>query len=126
MNNIPLSRIVLAVAGIMAVVSLFLPWTHLLNEMKTYTGWQAQGWIPLLAWTYPMLCLLFNYRMNKVGGVLTGIICVALAVWCVLLFNGIATGTENVQNSMSGVWLYLVANIALLYGCVIDKEEVYE
>lgn len=123
---VPFGRIVLAVAGLLAITSLFLPWTFATQQVELFSGWQVDGWVPLLLWTYPLVCLLFNYRMNKAGGVITGIICVALAVWCVLLFSGVATGTEDAQNSMSGVWLYLVANIVLLYGCVIDKEKICE
>lgn len=126
MNNIPLSRIVLAVAGIMAVVSLFLPWTHLLNEMKTYTGWQAQGWIPLLAWTYPMLCLLFNKHMHKVVGIINSIFVIGLSFWGVAAFTGIVRETQHLQEGGAGIWLFLVASFTLLYGCIIDKEEVYE
>lgn len=122
--SIPFSRIVLSVATLLAIISLFLPWTYVPQQIELYSGWQVEGWAPLLSWTYPLLCLLSNSCMNKVGGVTSGVISVALAVWCVLLFSGVATGTESIQNSMSGVWLYLVANIALLYGCVIDKERI--
>ena len=114
------SKLIL-ISALVAVISLFLPWVDL--GIISASGFQQQGYIFLLAFIYPVYCVIKKVSINKIGGIVCGVV----AIIASLLFINSKTesffGTK-INATGSGLYLFLAASILLTVAVVLNKKQV--
>ncbi len=114
------NKLILA-SGLIAIISLFLPWVDL--GFVSASGFQQQGYIFLIAFIYPVYCVLKNKTINKIGGLICGILAIIVSI---IYINSKSEGFfgETINASGTGLYLFLIASILLTVAIILDKKQV--
>lgn len=94
---------------VLAIISLFLPWV---DFFVTANGFEQQGYIFLIAYIYPLYCIIKNIQMNKVLGIVCGLAAVVAST--VYMMSKIESGFGMTFNANgTGVYVFLASAILL-------------
>lgn len=123
MNNInfkqlSLGKKIILITTVIALISLFLPWVEL--GILSASGFQQGGYLFLIAFIYPVYCVLKNTYINKVGGLVCGIVALIASIAYISSKSDEIFGTA-INVAGSGAYLFLISTIGLIIGVVLDK-----
>lgn len=74
----------------------------------------------LIAFIYPVYCVLKNTYINKVGGLVCGIVALIASIAYISSKSDEIFGTA-INVAGSGAYLFLISTIGLIIGVVLDK-----
>lgn len=118
-RNLTLRNKLIIVAGVLAIISLFLPWVDL--GIISASGFQQAGYLFLIAFIYPILCAYKNAPINKIGGLVCGI----AAIIASFVYMDSKTEDffgETINATGSGLYLFLIASILLTVAIFFNKK----
>lgn len=123
MNNtnfkqLSLGKKIILITTVIALISLFLPWVEL--GILSASGFQQGGYLFLIAFIYPVYCVLKNTYINKVGGLVCGIVALIASIAYISSKSDEIFGTA-INVAGSGAYLFLISTIGLIIGVVLDK-----
>ncbi|MET3697860.1 hypothetical protein SAMN05877753_104264 [Bacillus oleivorans] len=117
-KNSYLSAKLIFLATCAAVISLFLPWADL--GFISASGFQQQGYLLLIFFIYPIYRVLTGKSLNKVAGLICGIIAV-IGTFLFLSTKSVDVFGTTVNGAGSGLYLFLIASIVLTVGVLLEK-----
>ena len=103
---------IVLVTFIVGFFSLFLAWKNILPY--PINGFQTHGFLYLLAWLYPVLCILSNQQINKTINVLFGSYGFFMS-FAFLLNSFLFISGYSVNISGIGSHLFFIASAINLY-----------
>ena len=77
-KQLSLGKKIILITTVIALISLFLPWVEL--GILSASGFQQGGYLFLIAFIYPVYCVLKNTYINKVGGLVCGIVALIASI----------------------------------------------
>lgn len=117
-KQLSLGKKIILITTVIALISLFLPWVEL--GILSASGFQQGGYLFLIAFIYPVYCVLKNTYINKVGGLVCGIVALIASIAYISSKSDEIFGTA-INVAGSGAYLFLIATIGLIIGVVLDK-----
>lgn len=117
-KQLSLGKKIILITTIIALISLFLPWVEL--GILSASGFQQGGYLFLIAFIYPVYCVLKNTYINKVGGLVCGIVALIASIAYISSKSDEIFGTA-INVAGSGAYLFLISTIGLIIGVVLDK-----
>lgn len=117
-KQLSLGKKIILITTIIAIISLFLPWVEL--GILSASGFQQGGYLFLIAFIYPVYCVLKNTYINKVGGLVCGIVALIASIAYISSKSDEIFGTA-INVAGSGAYLFLISTIGLIIGVVLDK-----
>lgn len=117
-KQLSLGKKIILITTVIALISLFLPWVEL--GILSASGFQQGGYLFLIAFIYPVYCVLKNTYINKVGGLVCGIVALIASIAYISSKSDEIFGTA-INVAGSGVYLFLISTIGLIIGVVLDK-----
>ena len=106
---------VIFIASCVATLSLFMKWVDI--GFASQTGLSQDAWLFLPLWIYPVIKLLKNGHINRMGGLVCSIGSVIASV-SYISSKSIDVFGETVNVAATGAYVYLLASIALIIGVV--------
>lgn len=117
-KQLSLGKKIILITTVIALISLFLPWVEL--GILSASGFQQGGYLFLIAFIYPVYCVLKNTYINKVGGLVCGIVALIASIAYISSKSDEIFGTA-INVAGSGAYLFLISTIGLIIGVVLDK-----
>lgn len=117
-KQLSLGKKIILITTVIAFISLFLPWVEL--GILSASGFQQGGYLFLIAFIYPVYCVLKNTYINKVGGLVCGIVALIASIAYISSKSDEIFGTA-INVAGSGAYLFLISTIGLIIGVVLDK-----
>ena len=117
-KQLSLGKKIILITTVIALISLFLPWVEL--GILSASGFQQGGYLFLIAFIYPVYCVLKNTYINKVGGLVCGIVALIASIAYISSKSVEIFGTA-INVAGSGAYLFLISTIGLIIGVVLDK-----
>lgn len=117
-KQLSLGKKIILITTVIALISLFLPWVEL--GILSASGFQQGGYLFLIAFIYPVYCVLRNTYINKVGGLVCGIVALIASIAYISSKSDEIFGTA-INVAGSGAYLFLISTIGLIIGVVLDK-----
>ncbi|WP_338838402.1 hypothetical protein WDR10_14855 [Kurthia gibsonii] len=117
-KQLSLGKKIILITTVIALISLFLPWVEL--GILSASGFQQGGYLFLIAFIYPVYCVLKNTYINKVGGLVCGIVALIASIAYINSKSDEIFGTA-INVAGSGAYLFLISTIGLIIGVVLDK-----
>lgn len=117
-KQLSLGKKIILITTVIALISLFLPWVEL--GILSTSGFQQGGYLFLIAFIYPVYCVLKNTYINKVGGLVCGIVALIASIAYISSKSDEIFGTA-INVAGSGAYLFLISTIGLIIGVVLDK-----
>lgn len=117
-KQVSLGKKIILITTVLALISLFLPWVEL--GILSASGFQQGGYLFLIAFIYPVYCVLKNTYINKVGGLVCGIVALIASIAYISSKSDEIFGTA-INVAGSGAYLFLISTIGLIIGIVLDK-----
>ncbi|MFP7359601.1 hypothetical protein D6T70_02990 [Kurthia gibsonii] len=117
-KQLSLGKKIILITTVIALISLFLPWVEL--SILSASGFQQGGYLFLIAFIYPVYCVLKNTYINKVGGLVCGIVALIASIAYISSKSDEIFGTA-INVAGSGAYLFLISTIGLIIGVVLDK-----
>lgn len=117
-KQLSLGKKIILITTVLALISLFLPWVEL--GILSASGFQQGGYLFLIAFIYPVYCVLKNTYINKVGGLVCGIVALIASIAYISSKSDEIFGTA-INVAGSGAYLFLISTIGLIIGIVLDK-----
>lgn len=117
-KQLSLGKKIILITTVIALISLFLPWVEL--GILSASGFQQGGYLFLIAFIYPVYCVLKNTYINKVGGLVCGIVALIASIAYISSKSDEIFGTA-INVAGSGAYLFLISTIGLIIGIVLDK-----
>lgn len=117
-KQLSLGKKIILITTVIALISLFLPWVEL--GILSTSGFQQGGYLFLIAFIYPVYCVLKNTYINKVGGLVCGIVALIASIAYISSKSDEIFGTA-INVAGSGTYLFLISTIGLIIGVVLDK-----
>ncbi|MEB7773163.1 hypothetical protein [Kurthia gibsonii] len=117
-KQLSLGKKIILITTAIALISLFLPWVEL--GILSASGFQQGGYLFLIAFIYPVYCVLKNTYINKVGGLVCGIVALIASIAYISSKSDEIFGTA-INVAGSGAYLFLISTIGLIIGVVLDK-----
>lgn len=117
-KQLSLGKKIILITTVIALISLFLPWVEL--GILSASGFQQGGYLFLIAFIYPVYCVLRNTYINKVGGLVCGIVALIASIAYISSKSDEIFGTA-INVASSGAYLFLISTIGLIIGVVLDK-----
>lgn len=117
-KQLSLGKKIILITTVIALISLFLPWVEL--GILSASGFQQGGYLFLIAFIYPVYCVLKNTYINKVGGLVCGIVALIASITYISSKSDEIFGTA-INVAGSGAYLFLISTIGLIIGVVLDK-----
>lgn len=117
-KQLSLGKKIILITTVIALISLFLPWVEL--GILSTSGFQQGGYLFLIAFIYPVYCVLKNTYINKVGGLVCGIVALIASTAYISSKSDEIFGTA-INVAGSGAYLFLISTIGLIIGVVLDK-----
>lgn len=117
-KQLSLGKKIILITTVIALISLFLPWVEL--GILSASGFQQGGYLFLIAFIYPVYCVLKNTYINKVGGLVCGIVALIAPIAYISSKSDEIFGTA-INVAGSGAYLFLISTIGLIIGVVLDK-----
>lgn len=117
-KQLSLGKKIILITTVIALISLFLPWVEL--GILSASDFQQGGYLFLIAFIYPVYCVLKNTYINKVGGLVCGIVALIASIAYISSKSDEIFGTA-INVAGSGAYLFLISTIGLIIGIVLDK-----
>lgn len=117
-KQLSLGKKIILITTVIALISLFLPWVEL--GILSASGFPQGGYLFLIAFIYPVYCVLKNTYINKVGGLVCGIVALIASIAYISSKSDEIFGTA-INVAGSGAYLFLISTIGLIIGVVLDK-----
>lgn len=117
-KQLSLGKKIILITTVIALISLFLPWVEL--GILSASGFQQGGYLFLIAFIYPVYCVLKNTYINKVGGLVCGIVALIASIAYISSKSDEIFGTA-INVAGSGAYLFLISTIGLIIGVILDK-----
>lgn len=117
-KQLSLGKKIILITTVIALISLFLPWVEL--GILSASGFQQGGYLFLIAFIYPVYCVLKNTYINKVGGLVCGIVALIASIAYISSKSDEIFGTA-INVAGSGAYLFLISTIGLIIGVVLAK-----
>ncbi|GED18308.1 hypothetical protein [Kurthia gibsonii] len=117
-KQLSLGKKIILITTVLALISLFLPWVEL--GILSASGFQQGGYLFLIAFIYPVYCVLKNTYINKVGGLVCGIVALIASIAYISSKSDEIFGTA-INVAGSGAYLFLISTIGLIIGVILDK-----
>lgn len=117
-KQLSLGKKIILITTVIALISLFLPWVEL--GILSASGFQQGGYLFSIAFIYPVYCVLKNTYINKVGGLVCGIVALIASIAYISSKSDEIFGTA-INVAGSGAYLFLISTIGLIIGVVLDK-----
>lgn len=117
-KQLSLGKKIILITTVIAIISLFLPWVEL--GILSASGFQQGGYLFLIAFIYPIYCVFKNTYINKVGGLVCGIVALIASIAYISSKSDEIFGTA-INVAGSGAYLFLISTIGLIIGVVLDK-----
>ena len=117
-KQLSLGKKIILITTVIALISLFLPWVEL--GILSASVFQQGGYLFLIAFIYPVYCVLKNTYINKVGGLVCGIVALIASIAYISSKSDEIFGTA-INVAGSGAYLFLISTIGLIIGVVLDK-----
>lgn len=117
-KQLSLGKKIILITTVIALISLFLPWVEL--GILSASSFQQGGYLFLIAFIYPVYCVLKNTYINKVGGLVCGIVALIASIAYISSKSDEIFGTA-INVAGSGAYLFLISTIGLIIGVVLDK-----
>ncbi|MFY3790471.1 hypothetical protein ACOQFO_01935 [Ureibacillus sp. MALMAid1270] len=111
MANWALSKKVIVGSFVLAIISLFLKWVDL--GFLSVNGFQQQGWLFLLIFIYPLICVFQGKAINKVGGYVLALIGI---VGMILFIMSKTDDLFGVNFASTGMYVMLISFVGLAVG----------
>tara|TARA_B100000700_G_C14858643_1_gene767528 strand:+ start:150 stop:530 length:381 start_codon:yes stop_codon:yes gene_type:complete len=112
-NDWDLGAKTIFIASCAAVISMVLPWVDI--GIVSSNGIMQGGFLLLLLYVYPALKILKNGKMNKkIALGLSVVSVIGSVVW--IFSKSVTIMGKSVNASGSGLYIFLLASIALTYG----------
>ena len=103
------------VAACVATVSMFMKWIDV--GFASRSGWSYGAFLFLGFWIYPVLMLLKNKEINRIGGLVCSIGSAVVTLLFILSQSEEFFG-KTVNVTGTGAYIFLLASIALLVGVI--------
>ena len=103
---------------VLAVFSLFLPWVDL-GFLGSANGFNQDGYLFLIAYIYPVYCIIKKVHMNKVFGVICGLAAVVASIFYMMSKIDLDWGL-NLNGT--GIYVFLVSAILLTISALMKNE----
>lgn len=117
-KQLSLGKKIILITTVIALISLFLPWVEL--GILSASGFQQGGYLFLIAFIYPVYCVLKNTYINKVGGLVCGIVALIASIAYISSKSDELFGA-SINVAGSGAYLFLISTIGLIIGVILDK-----
>jgi hypothetical protein len=103
---------------VLAIFSLFLPWV---DFFITANGFEQQGYIFLIAYIYPLYCIIKNVPMNKILGIICGLAAVVASI--IYIMSKIESGWGMTINANgTGIYVFLASAILLTLSALMKNK----
>lgn len=119
MENGTLSKKVVLGSFILAIISLFLTWVD--AGFFSVNGFQQQGWLFLLIFIYPLVCVFQGKKINKVGGYVLSLIGIAGMIAFIMSKTADVFG-ESINLASTGMYVMLISFVILAVGIYLDTK----
>ena len=123
LNNLSLGDKIILGSGIVALISLFLPWQEL-GMLGTLIGISDYAWLPfILGWGLPVFTIFKPLKIKIVFSLCGNL---AAFLWSIIyiLFSGVENPftDEVIKTSTWGVYIFCLATLALGGGIVLKNK----
>jgi len=112
-----ISNIIILASAVVALASLFTPWVEVLEAVMGMKFWQC--WLFWgIGWAVPVASVI----VSKKGNALVSVVCGLVGIGFALVFYSETQFSflgRTVDTSSFGIWIYLVASLALIGGGVV-------
>lgn len=105
---------------VLAIISLFFPWVNL-GGFITASGFDQQGYLFLIAYIYPLYCIIKNVHMNKIFGIICGLAAVVASIIYIMSKIESAWGFTINANG-TGIYVFLVSAILLTLSALMKNK----
>lgn len=105
-------------SGIVAVLSLLLPWADM--GLVTINGFGQQGYILLIFYVYPLYQLLNSKPIKAIYGLLSSLLAIITSI-SFAFSKTVEVFNTSMNVSGSGLVLFILASIALTIGVYMSK-----
>lgn len=118
-KNLTMPRKLILGAGVLAIISLFLPWVDL--GIISASGFQQQGYFFLVFFIYPFYCIFKDSKINKIGGLISGGLAIIATIFFISSKTEVLFG-ETINAAGIGMYTFLISAIILAIAVFLDKK----
>nr|WP_106780294.1 hypothetical protein [Lysinibacillus timonensis] len=119
MTNWALSKKVVLVSLLIAIISLFFTWVD--AGFFSVNGFQQQGWIFLVLFIYPAMCAFKGKQINKIGGFVLSLIGIIGMIAYIMSKTADVFG-ESINLASTGMYVMLISFVVLAVGVYMDNK----
>jgi zinc-ribbon domain len=120
LKHVDLGEKIILGSALVALLSLFLPWVAM--GILSSSGWSQQGYLLCLLFVYPVIGVFNVMGLNRVAGIICGVLALVLAIWYIAGKHYEIMGATG-NASASGLYLFAASTIGLIVGAVKYKQE---